>query len=152
LSIRRQEGPALEPEQEPTIQLSIPAAFRYLNIVGEAIRALLERTVEADKESGLINSVELAVHETCTNIVRHAYGNEGGRIEVALTLVGDPLQVVVDTYDSGRAFDVVEVREPDLDAVQDSGYGLFLVRSLMDDVSYHASDDGNRWHLVKRLE
>lgn len=152
MSIRRQEGPAPVPEQEPTIRLSIPAAFRYLNIVGEAIRALLGRTVEADEASGLINSVELAVHETCTNIVRHAYGNEDGRIEVALTLVGDPPQIVVDTYDSGRSFDVVEVREPDLDAVQDSGYGLFLVRSLMDDVSYHAGDEGNHWHLVKRLE
>lgn len=152
MSIRRQEEPAPAPGQEPTIRLSIPAAFRYLAIVGEAIRALLERSVEADKEPGLINSVELAVHETCTNIVRHAYSNDGGRIEVALTLVEDPLQIIVDTYDSGHSFDVVEVREPDLDAVQDSGYGLFLVRSLMDDVSYHAGDEGNHWHLVKRLE
>ncbi|MDT8306216.1 MAG: ATP-binding protein [Anaerolineae bacterium] len=152
MTISRQEGllPALE--QEPTITVSIPAAFQYLNVVGEAIRALLERAVEADRKDEFVNSVELAVHETCTNIVKHAYDSDGGRIVVALTLADNPRRVVADTYDTGRSFDLLDVQEPDLDAVQERGYGLFLIQNLVDDVSYHANDDGNRWRLVKRID
>ena len=40
---------------------------------------------------------------------------------------------------------------PDLDTGQVHGYGLFLVRSLIDDVTYAHSGGENRWELVKRL-
>lgn len=152
MSIRRQEGSVPALEQEPTIRVSIPAAFQYLNVVGEAIRALLERAIESDTQAELINSVELAVHETCTNIVKHAYSGDDGRIEVTLTLADDPRRVIVDTRDTGRSFDLFQVRAPDLEAVQERGYGLFLIQNLMDDVNYRANDNGNHWRLVKRIE
>lgn len=150
--MRRQEGPGPERDEEPTIRMSIPAAYQYLNVVGEAIRALLERAVSTEKKDELLNSVELAVHEACTNIVKHAYAGEKGTIELTFTLADSPRRVVVATRDTGRSFDLRQVSDPDLDAVQDSGYGIFLIRKLMDEVTYHSTADGNRWCLVKRIE
>jgi serine/threonine-protein kinase RsbW len=57
----------------------------------------------------------------------------------------------VELRDTGEAFDPADAAEPDLDGVQIHGYGLFLARSLMDEVSYRREQDSNLWQLVKRL-
>lgn len=140
-----------ETEDETTVWVDIPAAFQYLNVVGEAIKALLQRAVDVENQAEFVNSVELAVHETCTNIIKHAYAGERGRIEVALTISENPRRVIVDTHDSGRSFDLSQVQQPDLDVVQERGYGLFLIRQLMDEVSYQANESQNHWRLVKHI-
>ena len=38
--------------------------------------------------------------------------------------------------DYGNSFDIQSVREPDLDAMPESGLGLFIIRSFMDAVAY----------------
>jgi serine/threonine-protein kinase RsbW len=140
-----------ETEDETTVWVDIPATFQYLNVVGEAIKALLQRAVDVENQAEFVNSVELAVHETCTNIIKHAYAGERGRIEVALTIGENPRRVIVDTHDSGRSFDLSQVQQPDLDVVQERGYGLFLIRQLMDEVSYQANESQNHWRLVKHI-
>lgn len=138
-------------QEDTVIYIDIPAAHQHLNVLGAAIRAMLERIGRPDDLARLAYSVELAVHETCVNIVEHAYGDEPGRIRVALTLRHDPQQIIVDVRDSGRSFDLSQVRAPDLDQVQTRGYGLFLVGELMDEISYRPHADGNHWRLVKKM-
>ena len=43
------------------------------------------------------------------------------------------------------------VPAPQLGELQEHGFGLFLVRELMDEVAYQADATGNRWKLVKRF-
>jgi serine/threonine-protein kinase RsbW len=150
LRTRRQEGITPEPV-DSTIRMDIPAAVPYLNVVGAAIRSLLRRGVELENADEFIHGVELAVHEACTNIIQHAYAGRDGRIEIVMTIAGDPHQVIVETIDSGRSFDLESLRPPDFDAVQERGYGIFLMRQLMDEVSYQATSQRNRWRLVKRI-
>ena len=147
----RQEGNLPESEEGTTIRIDIPADLQYLNVVGEAIRGLMRREVELENADEVIHGVELAVHEACTNIIKHAYGWRDGRIEIVMTIAADPHRVIVETFDSGRSFDLESVQPPDLDAVQDRGYGIFLMRQLMDEVAYQATSQHNRWRLVKRI-
>lgn len=137
--------------QEKVIRLQLPANFKYLNVLGACVGAMLDRVEDlADREIVAYN-VELALHETCTNIVAHAYAGKTGRIDVALHLEDDPRRLVIDLTDNGISFNLDATPVPNLAEAQVNGYGLFLIRELLDEVTYEPGEEENHWHLVKLL-
>jgi serine/threonine-protein kinase RsbW len=134
------------------VRLDVPASYKYLNVVSACLGAVLEQTDGIESPEILTHNVELAVHETCTNIVQHAYAGRGGRIELNIRLLEEPRRVIVEVHDTGEAFDLSTVAEPDLNSPQLNGYGLFLIRQLLDEVTYVPQDGNNHWRLVKNLE
>ncbi len=100
--------------------------------------------------------VELAVEEHVTNIIRHAYEQEPDRqLQGLFTLYADRL--VVETMDGGVAFNPenldVEMPHPtNVMDVPEGGYGLPLMRAVMDEVRYERQPTGrNYWRLERRL-
>ena len=97
-------------------------------------------------------NIHLAVHELCVNIIKHAYAGEAGKFMLTLSLLDDPWRVEVSTCDHGRRqFDSDGWAPPNLDDLPVHGLGIFLMQSLMDEVSYAPDAECNRWHLTKRL-
>lgn len=136
----------------PLVRLELLAEHRYLNIVSACLAALLERIDAIVERDTVTYNVQLAIHEACTNIVDHAYsGQADGRIEIEVSLAGVPRQLAVDLYDDGRPFEESQEPEPSLDEPQTGGYGLFLMRELVDDVQYERAQDRNHWRLSKQL-
>ncbi|MEM7030844.1 MAG: ATP-binding protein [Chloroflexota bacterium] len=134
------------------VKLDLPANHKYLNILGVCITALVERVEGLDDPQITAYNLDLAVHEACTNIVRHAYANEAdGRIEVTLTLERHPSKLILDLYDTGQSFDPEKSKKPSLDKPQVHGYGLFLMEELLDNVIYNSHSGRNHWRLVKHL-
>ena len=131
------------------VQLNLPAQHKFLNVVGNCIRALLANEDQLPERNALVYNIELAVHEVCANIVEHAYAGLPGRIGVTFALADQPRCLVVDLEDNGRSFDISTVAEPDLSQPHTGGYGLFLVHQLMDTVSYSPQPGSNHWRLVK---
>ncbi len=132
-------------------RLDIPATFKYLNVVSSSLTAVLEHAENLSERDALIYNIILAVHEICTNIVEHAYAGEGGRIKIEISLDEEPTHIVVDLYDTGQQFDLAATTEPDLEDALIRGYGLFLIRELMDEVSYDPEAGQNHWRLMKKL-
>jgi|ERR1051326_7892339 serine/threonine-protein kinase RsbW len=91
----------------------------------------------------------VAVGEICNNVIKHAYRGEPGHpIAIALRVFGD--RFVVDVEDEGLPYDPRGYTPPNLDAVPESGMGLFLVRSSVDEVAFDTERPrGTRWTLVK---
>lgn len=137
---------------QPDVRLELPAAHRYLNIVGAVVAELLAREEGLAEPQIVSYNVQLAVQEICANIVDHAYDGRGGRIEVALAVDARPWRLVIELRDAGRPFSAETAVLPDLDEVHEGGYGLFLAGELMDEVSYSALEGRNCWRLVKQLE
>lgn len=134
------------------IKIDIPASHKHLNILGASLGALFERVDFLTDREMLTYNMELALHETCTNIVEHAYeSKENGRIRVDITLSEAKRKLIVDLYDNGKSFNIDEAKEPSLEEVQIRGYGLFLMRQLLDEVVYKPGKKENYWHLVKNL-
>ena len=133
------------------IKLNIPAELSYLPILGTCIKTMLGEVVGLQERDQVIYNVELAAYEACTNIVEHAYRNSSGYIEATVTLTEAPACIVVDLFDTGSSFNLEEIPEPNLDEPQVRGYGLFLVRELMDEVTYQKNAGRNHWRLVKEL-
>ncbi len=94
--------------------------------------------------------LELAVHEIWVNIVEHAYRDAGGPVTITAARRGD--QIVFELFDHGRDFDPRSVPEPRPERAQVRGFGLSIVRSLMDQIVYEHTADGNRWQLTRQLE
>lgn len=132
-----------------TMQIKIPASYKNLEVVGECVDSMLQAIDQIEDRSQIAYQIRLAVHEVCTNIINHAYAGIEGQIRLAFTTTDSPLRMVVDVWDDGASFDPATVRTPDLNKAQTSGYGLFLVHQLMDEVAYESLPDQNHWRLVK---
>lgn len=136
---------------EDVIRLDLPATHKYLNLLSACIAEVLQRSEISEREE-LIYNIQLAAHEACTNIVSHAYqGQPGGRIAITLTVAHDPKRLILEFQDTGRSFELGSAPTPDLSQAHVHGYGLFLMRSLMDEMSYVPQPQGNHWCLMKYL-
>ncbi len=92
--------------------------------------------------------VESAIGEALANAAEH--GGSGGAAMIDVVAFVDGAMLVVDVIDHGRGF----LRWEDSTSerpISDSprGYGIFMMRQLMDKVTY--SDNGATLRLLKRL-
>ena len=138
--------------QTEVIRLEFPADYRYLNIVSACLAGMVELIDGLSEPAVVTDTLQLAVHEAYTNVVRHAYaGCANGRIEIELTLERSSHRLTVDLYDTGQPFDPNQVPKPKIGTLQEHGYGLFLMKSLLDEVTYNPTPGRNHWRLVKQF-
>lgn len=136
------------------IRLDLPARYTYLHILSDCIADMLRQIDGVEDHEMLTYNMQLAAHEACTNIVGHAYGGSptgDERIIIALSLLHNPRRLKIELRDTGKSFDPELVPSPSLEQAQVHGYGLFLMRNLMDTVTYTSQAGDNYWCLVKNL-
>jgi serine/threonine-protein kinase RsbW len=130
---------------------NFPSRFESLAGIRNFVNLAAKNAGFNEKE---IYAVELAVDEACANIIEHAYDGEGkGQIECTCNDINGGLEIII--KDDGRPFDPDSVPSPDfsvdLEDLQPRGAGLFIIRNLMDDVSFTFSKNkGNILRMVKR--
>ncbi len=95
--------------------------------------------LSAGVPSKVVDNIILAVDEACTNIIKHAYKYfPEGEIVIRLELTLDKFTVII--IDHGMPFNPESIQDPDLQKyyVQHrvGGLGMFLMKSLMDEVKY----------------
>jgi serine/threonine-protein kinase RsbW len=115
----------------PAVRGSIPAIRR----------AVADAALELDAEPAAVDAVKLAVTEAVTNVVLHAYGEEGGVVRVAVERGRCTLAVSV--ADDGDGVDPSPPR--------DGGYGLSLMRALTRSCDVKRGDDGTSVRMVFSL-
>ena len=86
-----------------------------------------------------VYALQMAVDEACSNIIRHAYGGEGrGNISLQVEQTTSGVKITIE--DNGTPFNPDIVPKPDIEAPLEArgegGLGLFLIRQLMDEVSF----------------
>ena len=114
-----------------------------------ARRWLTRLVLEAGFTPRDTHDLAVAFSEAAANVHRHAYGGRrDGRIDVRVTI--DGAQVVVTLEHDGVPFDFDRYEPPDLRRPSESGYGLYLIASLVDQVSFEGKGAGGRVVLVKR--
>jgi len=128
------------------------ANFENLDEIREFVGEEARRVGFSDKE---IYSIQLAADEASSNIIEHAYaGVDNGKIEIDCSIFDGGLKVVM--RDQGKPFNPSSVPEPnvkaDLSERKIGGLGMYLMRKLMDEVSYASSaETGNVLTMVKRV-
>lgn len=134
-----------------TMRFQLPARLDALVVLEKNVQAVLDGMPESDEIRTAQYNFTLALHELCANIINHAEIEPGSEINIELTLGSDLqlLQAVV--VDSGKPFDRNAVSVPNLEALQEHGYGIFLIETLVDEVIYTRLATGNQWTLAMSL-
>jgi serine/threonine-protein kinase RsbW len=109
--------------------------------IDDARRWASDHAREARLDPDAIAELEVAMTEALSNVIRHSYGERPDQ-RVLLSLHIDDAKLSLSIRDHGRAFDAAEYQAPDLDVPSDSGYGVFLMEELMDEVIREPLDDG----------
>ena len=128
------------------------ANFDSLDEIREFVGEAARRVGFSDKE---IYSIQLAADEASSNIIEHAYaGIENGKIEIDCSSFDGGMKTVM--RDQGKSFNPSSVPEPnvkaDLSDRKIGGLGMYLMRKLMDEVSYESSaETGNILIMIKRI-
>jgi anti-sigma regulatory factor (Ser/Thr protein kinase) len=135
-----------------SIHFSVEADFPSVRLLAAACHGVLAEWGLSSERRSLL---ELAVVEAATNVVRHAYGGRGGRVELELTR--DGAAIALSVVDSGSAFDPTGVpapREPDPgdpSTWPEGGMGLPIIRAACDELHYLSEGGRNRLTLHLRV-
>lgn len=111
------------------VELRIPSKAEWVGVARLAIAGIASRLKFSIED---IEDLKLAVAEACTNCIQHAHDNE----EVRIACEVHPTKITVLVEDHGKGFDGHDVAPRTLGEPKVGGLGVFLIRSLMDDVSY----------------
>ena len=101
------------------------------------------------------SAIDVAVEEMFINIASYAYDNETGTAVIQVTMLQDPLSVVISFIDSGIQYDPLAREDPDITLPKhkrkEGGLGIFMVKKTMDDVVYNYKDGKNILTIKKKL-
>jgi serine/threonine-protein kinase RsbW len=128
------------------LDLSMPADSQAITTVVNAISETLAR-LEVPEQKRF--EVALAVQEALANAVVHGCGNDPSK-EVRCRLQSDPRgQIVIIVTDPGPGFSPDLLSDPKRheNLYADHGRGVYLIRQLMDEVSFAGS--GNEIRMWK---
>ena len=99
--------------------------------------------------------IRLSIEEAVENVVRYAYEDSVGWMEVGTNLSADTLLLTITLKDAGVQFNPLEKPDPDItlsaEDRQIGGLGIFLCKQLMDEVSYRYDDGCNILTMKKNI-
>lgn len=128
-----------------TIKLNLPCKPEYVMVARMAISAVANK-MEFDIEE--IDDIKVAVGEACNNAILHG-GGEDKTYEVRMILGESYLQIEV--QDKGEGFNIEDCESPDLCNPKVGGLGIFIIKTLMDNVDVSSNEEGTTIVMRKNL-
>ncbi|CAA9477933.1 MAG: Serine-protein kinase RsbW [uncultured Rubrobacteraceae bacterium] len=121
------------------VSLVLPSSAEYVMLV-RLVAGQVGRLAGFEPED--IYDLKLAVTEAVTNVIRHAAVDS---YEVEYRVL--PRAVEVTVTDAGGGFEVANLTgEPD----EQGGFGLTVIRNLVDEFVLDSKGDGTRMKMVRR--
>lgn len=110
---------------------------------------------ELSLSPALVMSINLALEEAIANVILYAYptGESTNRITLSAAYADGIL--TFELTDKGVAFDPTKAPEADVSlAIEErpiGGLGIFLVRKIMDEVTYQRIGNENQLKMIKNI-
>jgi serine/threonine-protein kinase RsbW len=139
---------------EVDVRVEVPGEITYRHVVLRAVAAVckvaIKRVCGRDALAcGFTHHVVSAVGEAFNNIAVHCYRDRPlDIVRIAMTIERDRLVLTLEDF--GASFDPLTARLPDLESLPESGLGVFIIRSLMDEVRYRPGKP-NQLIMSKRI-
>ena len=106
-----------------------------------------------DFEETHIDEIQLAIIETCINAFEHS-NSEDSKVTVTYVLTDDELQLKI--TDHGIGFGMEQAKfltgEARARAMQKRGWGLEIIRAMMDEVKIDNGDEGTTVTMLKKVK
>jgi anti-sigma regulatory factor (Ser/Thr protein kinase) len=117
-----------------------------------AARAVEQIGKNINLEPDLLNSIQLALVETCINAMEHSGSYEK---KIYLAFISSPERLEITIESPGRHFSLDSLRESPIEEKlaggRKRGWGFTLIRKIMDDVKVERVHDRTRVTLVKNI-
>jgi len=127
------------------VELRIPSKAEWVAVARLAVAAVANRLNFSIED---IEDVKLAVAEACTNCIQHAEGSD----QIQITCETGPEGLTVRVRDFGRGPRPEGIKPRDADEPRVGGLGVFLIRSLMDNVEYDVHpESGTNLVMTKKV-
>jgi serine/threonine-protein kinase RsbW len=126
-----------------TFSVRLPADADSVTFVRNLVRTAL---VQLRIETAVIDDVALALTEACANVVEHAPIDNEYDVEVDLR----PDECVFVVRDRGPGFDVASTEAVPTSSIVAGGRGIFLMRSLVDDLDFRPGPTGGHELLLRK--
>lgn len=133
-------------------KLSIKSRTENLTLVREFISSVISEVCSSQDK---VDDVVLAVDEAVTNVIKHAYKfSPDGDILIKVKCSNEKIEIQI--TDFGLPFSPNSIPVPDLKKYfkekRVGGLGIFLMKSLMDDVNYKSVPNKfNQVNIIKKL-
>jgi len=124
--------------------------FGELNQIPEMRKWIIDLLEKSKIADTIIADIKIALSEALANIFRHAYNDEIVK-PVRIKLMVDNEKAIISIRDFGRKFDLANYVPPDLKKASKGGYGVYMIRKLMDGVQYFPQDIGTELLMWKSL-
>ncbi len=111
------------------IKLSIPNKAEYVSVIRLTATGIANRMGFNIEE---IEDIKIAISEACTNAITHGLCKEEENFYIDFRTDGKKL--VVSVYDNGKGCLSHNIKKPRLGELKEGGLGIFIIKSLMDDV------------------
>lgn len=120
----------------------------------DKVNSFVESELEVHNASmKFTNQILLCIEEIYINIYSYAY-KDGG--QVTLKMISEDNEITLQFIDSGIPFNPLENKDPDIKLKAEErkagGLGIFLVKKIMDDVSYEYANGQNILTMRKKYE
>jgi serine/threonine-protein kinase RsbW len=122
----------------------------------ETVNSAEEQATRFAAEAGLnedeVLSIGMAVREAAVNAVLHGNAYDPAK-KVTLELKSNSKDLMIAIRDQGKGVDVASIPDPCApeNLLKQSGRGIFLMRSLMDEVEISPSPTGTEVKLIKHI-
>lgn len=134
------------------LDIKVPNQTRYLSLIGrigEDIAREIDRYT-GDRET-LAYQINLVLTEAMSNAIKYgSTDNCEECVHIIINIVENELLIRI--FDYGQGFDINEIPSPDFNLLEDRGRGIFLIKALMDSVTYRRNSNGNVLEMVKQLD
>lgn len=129
------------------IELTVVSHPRWLRLIRQAV-------LEYARESGFNardgNAITLAVGEAVGNVIKHAYrGRTDQTFSLSCRTRGGFLEIEI--RDGGSPFDPSGAPDLRPDELRAGGRGLYLIKTIMDEIEYGRDGEENVVSMRKRL-
>ena len=133
-------------------RIAVPANDEDPALIVEFVEEVL---AEYEYSPKAFFQIQVAIEEIFVNIVRYSGLSPNGSIEVCCEVLDEPLRAVLSFIDGGIPFNPLASGEPDITPEglmgREGGLGIFMVKQMMDDVSYAHEDGKNILTITKTL-
>ncbi|OGT95876.1 MAG: hypothetical protein A2X80_08105 [Geobacteraceae bacterium GWB2_52_12] len=131
---------------ERMLTIEFEANFRNVDIARAALQGICAECFGVDTERA--SDITMAANEAMNNAVEHT-----GSTTVKLEVAWNDKELRVFVISGGSYFDPVtaaaELDQEDMRERDEGGYGLYMIRELVDRFDYEYRDSCNIWKLYK---
>ena len=130
----------------PTVELTLPV-MQDMELAATKTAEVIAKRMDLDEEK--TNEISMALIEACINAFEHSKSKDN----IFIQYIIDPEKLIVKVGDKGIGFDDEVVAIPKIEDKLNSdhkrGWGLQLMKELMDTVDFQSSADGTTVTMTK---